>query len=162
MRHGRARTAILVAFPRTTVRAPFSHLRAIMPRVSSTRVARALCGSLARLRGSRANSTRDPISEAAHKPGLTQLTRGPNRLTASLVGPAILSERVARHSERMAGEGSARRGFGPSAPTRQPLSIKAPVLLGSLPLCCGLRAKSTRDRASATLQLLTEHTEHDR
>ena len=38
---------------------------------------------------------------------------------------------------------------------------KRPFSCGSLPYVPSLRAKSIRTRASATLPLLTEHTEHD-
>jgi hypothetical protein len=142
MRHGRARAALSVMPASAMVPASSAYLAAIIPRVSSTRVPPARCGSLGRLRASRANSTRDPASEAARNSGLTQLTRVPNRLTASLVGSAILSEPAARRSESIAGEPSARRGFSPSAPTQQPVSIGALSSPGPSPLAeaCGRTA----------------------
>ena len=142
MRHGRARAALSVMPASATVLASSPHLAAIILRASSTRVAPARCGSLGRPSGSRANSTRDPASEAARNSGLTQLTHVPNRLTASLVGSAILSEPAARRSEGIAGEPSAGRGFSPSAPTQQPVSIGALSSPGPSPFveACGRKA----------------------
>ena len=142
MRHGRARAALSVMPASAIVPASSAYLVAIIPRVSSTRVPPARWGSLGRLRASRANSTRDPASEAARNSGLTQLTHVPNRLTASLVGSAILSEPAARHSEGIAGERSVRRGFGPSALNPAASLIGALSCPGPSPLAeaCGRKA----------------------